>query len=340
MKLPAPMLAALLALTTWLSGPSEAAELRAAPADFVVASAELPPLPAGWVEVAGPAFVVHGPANELPLLQTLSAHGNEALPRIAKSLGTAIGGTIRVVVTPSDDAFRRLQPGTPPTWADATAWPSLGLVYLRSPRARGGMAKPIEQVLDHELVHILLGRAFAPAHPPAWLQEGVAQVLAGEAGPENTARLARGLRGAAIIPLEDLERGFPVDAHRAELAYAESADFVAWLQVEHGPETIARLVRATRDGDTLAAAVRRVSGVPLMAIDARWQERLSSHWLSWSAPGSLEGALWGLAGVGILIVGAARRSDRSVRLGAWREQETALGRLAREVLALRRSPTA
>src|SRR5690606_24960154 len=112
-------------------------------------------------------------------------------PELADELGVPIGDTIHVYVTPSTQAFRELQPGSPPTWADATAYPGRGVVYLRAPEARGGAADPIEQVLEHELTHILVGRAFLPNHPPSWLQEGVAQVVSGEHEPGLSRELLR-----------------------------------------------------------------------------------------------------------------------------------------------------
>ena len=66
-------------------------------------------------------------------------------------------------------------------------------------------------------------RAFAPRTPPAWLQEGVAQVLADQLGPEQAQTLARGSM-TGLVSLEGLEHGFPSDPRRAQLAYAESAE--------------------------------------------------------------------------------------------------------------------
>jgi hypothetical protein len=84
--------------------------------------------------------------------------------------------------------------GPSPEWADATAWPELGAIFLRSPDIRVGGDEPLEQVLDHELVHVLLGRAFGDEQPPIWLQEGVAQVLAKQLGPRRVARSRKARR--------------------------------------------------------------------------------------------------------------------------------------------------
>lgn len=330
------MLRALaLGLALLVAPAARAAELTVPPAGLTVHEAWEAPAPEGFVVLQGAAFEAQGPAAEVALLEELQAHGKKSLPALAKQLGVPIGGTIRVVLAPDQESFRTLQPGSPPTWADATAYPSRGLVYLRHPKIRGGQARPLTQVLDHELVHILLGRAFAPADPPRWLQEGTAQVLAGEAGPETTAALARGLMGGRPIPLEDLERGFPADAHRADLAYAESADFVGWFRVTYGADALARLVKLVREGDTLASAVRRITGVPLTAVDAVWSQRLQGFLPALSMPGNLDTALLGVGAVGLVAVGWSRRRTRTQRLGGWKSEDAALTRLAREVVAWR-----
>lgn len=329
------MLRLLLALVLASAPPAPAAELANPPQHLRVEAAWETPTPSGFAVLPGIAFEAQGPVEDAELLTALQAHGERSLPRLAAALDVPIGGTIRVVLAPDDAAFHALQPGRPPSWADATAYPDRGLVFLRHPRARGGQASPLEQVLDHELVHVLLGRAFAPADPPSWLQEGAAQVLAGEDGPRTTEGLARGLAGLAPIPLEELEGRFPQDPHRAALAYAQSADFVGWLLATHGADALGRLVRHVRDGDDLSAAVRRVTGLPLAAVEARWAERLHAAWPAFVLPGGLEGTLLALGGVGVIGLGAARLRARARGRRTWRRDDAGLTRLARELLAWR-----
>ena len=329
------MLRLFLALVLAWAPIAPAAELTNPPDHLRVESAWETPTPAGFMVLPGVAFEAQGPVADVEILAALLAHGEQALPRLAAALDVPIGGTIRVVLAPDDASFHALQPGRPPAWADATAYPARGLVYLRHPRARGGTADPLEQVLDHELVHVLLGRAFAPADPPSWLQEGAAQVLAGEDGPRTTEGLARGLAGLAPIPLEELEGRFPRDPHRAALAYAQSADFVGWLLATHGADALGRLVRHVREGNDLSAAVRRVTGLPLAAVEARWAERLHAAWPAFTLPGGLEGTLLGLGGVGVIGLGAARLRTRARLRRTWRREEAGLTRLARELLAWR-----
>ncbi|MCB9680677.1 MAG: hypothetical protein H6733_04325 [Alphaproteobacteria bacterium] len=300
---------------------------------------EPPPLPDDWVEVSGVAFVAHGHAEDLALLDALEAHGSAALPRLARELGVPLGGTFHVFVADTPAEFVTLQPGSPPTWADGTAYPSIGAIYLRHPDLRGGLAKPLEQVLDHELVHVLLGRAFGEVPVPHWLQEGVAQVLAGETGPELPERIARGSMGAALFDLQGLERGFPSDPHRADLAYAQSADFIQWLGASYGPDALRDLIRLTREQRSLTEAVHRITGLPLDEIDARWRARLQATTPFFGSADQLEGFLWGAVGLMLLGVGASRKWTFWRRMRTWRDEDLAIDRIAREMIARRRGST-
>lgn len=183
----------------------------------------------GWRTEIGLYADVHGEWSDQSTLTRLANHAASALPRMAARLGVRPAGPIDVYVLSTEADFHRLQPGRTPDWADGTAWPAHGLIFLKSPSIRPGTAAPLEQVLEHELVHVLLGQAFGARPVPRWLQEGMAQFYSGEATWERAIALARNDFGIEPMPLASITGGFPPDPVRAELAYAQSADFVTWL---------------------------------------------------------------------------------------------------------------
>lgn len=285
-----------------------------------------PDVPADWVTESATYLRLHGEADDQATLLRLARHGAERLPELAERLGVPIGHTIHVYVAPDQATFRAMQPGRAPTWADGVAYPALGLVLLRAPDVRGGTAAPLEQVLDHELVHILLGRAFAPALPPSWLQEGTAQLLAGEVGPDVARDIARGMATGGLIPLDDLGHGFPADAMRARLAYAQSADFVAWLEQEHG-DVLPTLVAESRAGLPLAGAVRRATGESLADVEHTWAAQYTRGLgFSWTAVMN-EGMLFGLGGLVLAVGGTLRRRRFHQRMEAMARQEALVDQL-------------
>lgn len=318
------LLALLVTVMTSLAPGARAAEWAEAPP--VHGELEAPELPEGWETVRGLYVDVHGRMDDRATLHRLSRHAADAVPELSEALDVPIGGTIDVYVTPSEAIFRELQPGRPPAWADGTAWPLSGLVFLKTPSIRGGTQKPLEQVLSHEIVHVLLGRAFAPQRPPSWLQEGLAQVYAGEYTPETTRQLARGMLSGRLQSLRELSSGFPSDPADAHVAYAQSADLIAWMRVEYGEDAIPTLVATLAEGAHIEEAVHRATGAYLEDVDRAWRARLDNGGvpLWWSALASPDSIWFGTAvlAVAALLVARVRlRRRRRAVLERERRQE-------------------
>ena len=316
--------AAGAALVMWclFAGSAPAAEWTVAqPEEFPVW--EAPEDPDEWTVVPGIHVDVHGRVTDYDLLLRLARYAATSLPQLATALDVPIGDRVQVYVADSEERFRALQPGKPPMWADGTAYPSLGVVFLKTPALRGGTAKPLTQVLDHELIHILLGRVFYPHRPPAWLQEGVAQVYAGETGPENTARLARGWISRDLMSLEELIHGFPQDPRAAELAYLQSADFILWLQERYGEEVVSVLVRDVAAGRPIRGTIRRITGRSFVDVDRIWRTRFTSGIPVWTGP--LTEEIGWIAGALMLAVAGFRRRRRfRSRMAEMEEEELSL----------------
>lgn len=313
-----------LALALWFGlavGPAQAQQIGPVTAPLQVA-VDPPAVPEGWDTVSGTWLEVHGRPEEGALLLDLARQGSAAVDRLAQTLGVPVGGTIHVYLTPTQHAFETLQPGRPPVYADATAWPTHGAIFLRRPRIRAPEANPLQQVLEHELIHVLLGRAFAPAQPPHWLQEGAAQFYSGEYDPTTAQRLARGWAGQGeLIGLAELSRGFPSDPARADLAYAQSADFVAFLLATYGEAAFPALLDAVREGLPLERAVRVATGEELADVDEAWRSRLRSGVPLWISGLGSEEFWW--AAIGVVAAGAlvSARGRRRAELEAYAEEE-------------------
>ena len=326
-----------LGLWVWMlvAAPALAQEVVAAPTPQEEATWTVPPVPEDWVSLNGAAIQIHGHPDDWAVMSALQQHSLTAVPELANQMGLPIGDVIQVVLAPSEAEFRRLQPGRAPSWADATAYPALGVIYLRAPRARGPATKPLGMVMDHELVHVILGRAFYPQPTPSWLQEGLAQLMAGEHGPDAAITLSHGMANGGLIPLESLEGRFPSDPVRARLAYAQSADFLAWLQQVHGAEALPTLVQSLAAGESLGPSVYRVTGAPLSTVEAAWRSRIST-----GAPIGLEAwtqteVLWGLGGVMLVVGGVLRRRQFRRRLAEMERQEALVDAVLAQIRAER-----
>ncbi|MBT3221806.1 MAG: hypothetical protein HN348_22235 [Proteobacteria bacterium] len=302
-----------------------------APAETLLAHEPRSP-PSHFETVKSPFLRVHGAPRDDATLLALAQHGSASMVRLANELRVPIGRTVDVYLAESDEQFARMQPGKAPMWADGTAYAALGAVYLRTPRIRGGQPTPLEVVLDHELIHILLGRAFLPQRVPSWLQEGFAQVYSGEFSPETTRRLAEGMLGGGLIRLDALTRGFPDNPLRARMAYAQSADLISWMRAEHGEEAMQELVEEMARGVEVRVAIRRATGTGLDELDEEWRARLTK-----GVPLSLwalfdENVLFGLCGLALIVGGLMRRRQFRRRLVEMEEEEQLLDSLVSGVM--------
>lgn len=295
----------------------------------------------GWRTETGLYADVHGEWSEQSTLTRLANHAASALPRLAARLGVRPAGPIDVYVLSTEADFHRLQPGRTPDWADGTAWPAHGLIFLKSPSIRPGTAAPLEQVLEHELVHVLLGQAFGARPVPRWLQEGMAQFYSGEATWERAIALARNDFGIEPMPLASITGGFPPDPVRAELAYAQSADFVTWLHGRGGDAALQTLVHRLAAGAPVSEALHTATGLGLAEADAAWRKSqpATSDWYRWLT----NPAVWWGSAAALLAVGAYRRRRRGqLKLERWDAEERARAEaiLRAQEEAARREPPA
>lgn len=280
--------------------------------------------PGGWWTEDGVYAAVHGDAADRATVRRLADRAAVSVPRLAAQLGVPAGTQIDIYVA-APGAFHAIQPGTAPDWADGTAWPRSGLIFLHSPRDRSGVAESLDTVLDHELVHILLGRAFAPRVPPRWLQEGMAQYYAGELGPPTAETLSSAHLAGGLLPLATVVNGFPADAGLARIAYAQSADLIGWIGTEYGRGALTALVAEMQAGAPAPQAILRVTGKDLDTLEKAWGARWSDP-LLWGKAILSSGLLWGVLSV-LLVFGGWRRWRRGKqKLARWEAEEQRLRR--------------
>lgn len=308
---------------SWVTAPDTEAYVSAM-------EAPLPDVPDGWVKYADPYATIYAAAADRATALHLSRYVATSLPRIAEEMGLPIGNRVHIYIAPDQAGFFDMQPGRAPDWADGTAYPHRGLIFLRSPRVRGGVAAPLEQVLDHELAHILLGRAFGAKPVPRWLQEGVAQLVARQYTIELVDRIGQGMLGDDLLTVDELSAGFPADPLRAQLAYAQSADLVAFLYNQHGRDALHVIIQQMAAGKTFSASLREATGMTTDELDAAWRGRLATSSMLWLRPMVSDTMLLSVAGMGFLVFGGfalrkrrkqlAKMTDEDAAVEAWYDQ--------------------
>lgn len=208
-------------------------------------------------------------------------------------------------------------------WTAGLAYGSAGVVVLFPARAPGYPFDTLEDVLRHEVAHVLIDRAARGQPVPRWFHEGLALSLERPWRLEDRTRVLFALAFATPADTAELDRWFEGERSLQARAYTLAGAFVRELVAEHGGDLPARLLARVSRGVPFDRAFQEVTGVPLSTAERRFwdRRRLLTTWLPLltSAP-----VLW--MAVTVLAIWAMHvaRRRRASRRRQWDEEATAL----------------
>ncbi len=328
---------ALLAMT-WLAMPARADDIpRGLTARDVLDAPpgapplRAPPVPTSYIHAQRGSIEIAYAPNLASQVEATLAHVEQDARVLARQLGFAEVPPLQVRIVPDAEAMRRLAPADapPPVYAVGVAYPRIGLTLVASSAPGSHELADIRRVLRHELSHLLLETATDHAPIPRWFSEGVAVHQANEYSFDRFKALAVASFTRGILPLRQLDSGFEGNGEHVEVAYAEAADFVAWLLRAGGDARFALLLSHLRESMTLDAAVRQTYGRSFAQIEYEWRSDLDTRFLTaplWAGTGFL----W-LVGLLLLVLAFAKRRRQSRKtLARWAREEANVDRLIAE----------
>ncbi len=131
-------------------------------------------------------------------------------------------------------------------------------------------------IVTHELAHALVSGATG-GRAPKWFQEGLAQhVEMGSLLVNPLPELEANGRALSMPALEPILDGFS-EPQLVELAYAEAAWVVAYVEHRFGVAGVRRLVRAFAAGSTTAEAIAALGGGELATFDRAFRDWAARH---------------------------------------------------------------
>lgn len=208
--------------------------------------------------------------------------------------------------------------GAPPKWAVALAYPAHGIILLNAL----SLTEPEGPItLRHELAHVALGQ-FSSVWP-RWFQEGLAQHLTGERiNVTHYAALFRAVTQEKVLHFEDLSDDWPDRPTDVEVAYAQSADFVAWLAGRYGPSPMNQLLELVSQGERFEMAFGKAFRSSLSVEENTWRKSLATRfgWLPLTTSMQL---VWLLAPALCVVAYVRRRRQQAARLAAMSAEEAA-----------------
>ncbi len=105
------------------------------------------------------------------------------------------------------------------------------------------------QVTTHELVHIVLLRAYRRTEIPRWVHEGIAMMLSGEVPWSEHIIISRAIFTGNLLSLDRIDSVNSFGRVHAQLAYSQSRQAVRYLIDTWGMEVLPEILRnAQREG--------------------------------------------------------------------------------------------
>jgi hypothetical protein len=228
------------------------------------------------------------------------------------------GAPIRVLLVTEDDPLARRTPSSISGFAVAAD----DLVVLLPQRVPTYPSGSLEELLVHEVTHVLLARAAGDGAVPRWLHEGVALVCAHGWDLGDRGRLLLGGVGGAPTTTAGLERAFGGAQTEVDAAYALSGALVQELLARHGDGAVAAITAGLARGSAFEEAFALATGEDLAAFERSfWRRfRIFYRWLPFLTSA---GTLW--LGITLLamLAGARRRARDAAIRRRWDEEERA-----------------
>jgi hypothetical protein len=274
-------------------------------------------------------LAVEAPASLQPVAERLRSLDPVQIEGAARLVGLEESGApIRVVLAAEGSA----EALSAPSWVAGYALPERGVVVLLPARSPRYPDSSLEDLLRHEVAHVLVARASAFRPLPRWFHEGVAMIAGLAWGLEEQSRLAATLLRSGEVPMAVVDHRFAGGEGEVRSAYTLAGAFVRDLLRQHGREVVGAILANVAAGLSFEEAFARSTGTPLGAAESDFWER-QTFWYRWVPFLSSSVVLWLLITLLALWAMKRRRARDAARLAAWEAQEEAAAAAAAAIAA-------
>jgi hypothetical protein len=227
------------------------------------------------------------------------------------------GPAIHVVLASDTSNLARQAPSSVAGFAVAEE----SLVVLFPSRSPTYPEDTLEDVLHHEVAHVMIARAAGGKPVPRWFHEGLAMAAERTWGLEDQTRLLQEVTFVTPTDLASLNTLFEQDEGSRTRAYTLSGAFVRDLMQQHGSAAPGRVLAGMAAGASFDAAFTDAMGGTVATEEAAFWER-HRFWSRWGPFFTTTTALWMGVTVLALIAFVRRRRKNAELRKRWEEQDS------------------
>lgn len=207
-----------------------------------------------------------------------------------------------------------------PPWISGYAFGEEGVIVLLPARTPSYPDSSLEELLRHEVAHVLVARAAGGRPLPRWFHEGLAMIAGLSWGLDDRSQLTLTLVGDGEVSLERLEQEFRGGRGDVRGAYAMAGAFANDLLRRHGDDAAARILSEVARGLSFEDAFRSATGSSLAEAERAFWRR-QTFWYRWVPLLTSSVTLWLLITLlAIWAIGKRRGRDAALRR-MWDEEE-------------------
>lgn len=226
------------------------------------------------------------------------------------------GGEILLVLATEDSLAAR----SAPPWISGYAFSDKGVAVLFPSRTPSYPDSTFEELVLHEVGHVLVFRAVGGGEIPRWFNEGLALFIGRPWRLEDHSRVTWALVSGRQVSLADLEPYFNTTREAARHAYALAGAFVQDLVKREGADAVAQILATVASGTSFDRAYLEVTGVSLADAEHDFWSR-HTFFYRWVPILGSSATLWALITALALLAFRRRRIKDAELRERWEQEE-------------------
>jgi hypothetical protein len=222
-----------------------------------------------WQEIHSDELALYSAVSDEAVNQALWQAASQALDRLERDVGARPQQVVKIYNYPTTQDLRDARVFAL-DWTGGLAMNAYETILLgvnQEDLAWG------ERTVAHELTHIVVHQVTfnCLGTLPYWLNEGLATYIEGDLQDYQQAIFDAALASDTLLSMQSLSSSFPTSSKRANLAYAQSRQMVAYLIDTYGPDKMADLLQVFQAGSTYDRALVQVYGFDTRHLDNEWR---------------------------------------------------------------------